>query len=142
MTLSLRDFLAKRGWQILSIHFPGAQGGLSVSGHGKTRGWVPDLLALKCYTLLTVESKAHYTSSDIDKLDEMLADQKIVRKLKLKLSLKEGTVCQKAIAFHALSFEQSDVPSNFVVFVAKDRSEISTYFGPKVKDSVKNAFKS
>jgi hypothetical protein len=131
-----------RGWQILSVHFPGAQGGLSVSAYGKTRGWVPDLLALKCYTLLTVESKAHYTSSDVDKLDEMLSDQKIVRKLKLKLNLTEGTICQKAIAFHALSFEQNDVPSDFVVFVTKDKSEISTYFGQRVTDSIKNAFKS
>ena len=127
-----------RGWQVLSIHFPGAQGGLSISVHGKTRRWVPDLLALKENTLLTVESKADYSSGDVAKLDEILGDKKIVQKLKLKLGLTEDTVCQKAIAFHAISFEETDVPLNFVVFVTLNRNEVSTMFGRKVSDSIKS----
>jgi hypothetical protein len=68
----------------------------------------------------------------------MLRDPKIIRKLRLKLNLTEDTTFQKAIAFHALSFNQNNVPSDFIFFVAKDKNEISKYFGQRVTNSVKN----
>ena len=74
VTLELKTFLINRDWRIISVHFPGAQGGFSISVNGKSRGWVPDLIAMKNNVILTVESKPAYSSNDIKKLNRIFSD--------------------------------------------------------------------
>ncbi|MEM3874654.1 MAG: hypothetical protein QXU45_05925 [Candidatus Bathyarchaeia archaeon] len=138
ITLALRDFLLCKDWQILSIHFPGAQGGLSISVNGKSRGWVPDIIALKDRAILVVECKPKYSNADINKLNIMFKNPKFFKKIKQKLRLSSDFIFQKAIGFHAICFRQEHVPTDFVIFVVKDEATINVLFGkcvdPKIHD--------
>lgn len=142
ITLALKKLLSEKSWHILSIHFPGAQGGLSISTYGKTRGWVPDLVALKKGVLLTVESKPAYVKEDVDKLNALYEDSKVLDKLKSKLNLKEKVVCQKSIAYYVTSSNQINLPSGFVVFVVDGNSTFSVLLGEKIPPVVKSIFMS
>ena len=142
VTLELKNYLSSRKWQILSIHFPGAQGGLSISANGKSRGWVPDLIAVKNNVVLTVESKPAYSSEDIEKLKKVFIDPRYLEKLRRKLSLSPEVVFQRAIAFHSLHFDESDVPPGFVVFTVKGKSEVSIFMDTDVNGSVKAVLQS
>lgn len=137
VTLALKDFLSNRDWKIISVHFPGAQGGLSISINGKSRGMVPDLIALKNNVVLIVESKPAYSSEDVDKLNKMFDDPRYFRKLKRKVRLPIGLVFQRAKAFHSFCFSQSDVPPGFVVFTVKEKNEVLVFLDTDVSSSVK-----
>jgi len=140
VTLALKSFLTNRNWKIISVHFPGAQGGLSISINGKSRGVVPDLIAIKDNVVLIVESKATYSPSDVDKLNEMFSEPRYFRKLERKVSLPTGLGFQRAIAFHSLHFDESNVPSGFVVFIVKGKSKVSIFVNTDVSNSVKDVF--
>ena len=137
ITLALKTFLLGRGWNILSIHFPGAQGGLSISTYGKTRGWVPDLVALKQETLLTVESKPRYFPKDVEKLNALYDDTKVIVKLKSKLNLRSNIVCQKAIAYHSWTQSKVKIPLGFVVFIADNEKIFSLFYDDAVPESIR-----
>lgn len=142
VTLALKSFLSNRNWKIISVHFPGAQGGLSISINGKSRGVVPDLIAMKNNVVLIVESKATYSSNDVDKLNEMFNEPRYFRKLEQKLCLPTGLVFQKAIAFHSLHLEESNVPLGFVVFTVNGKSKVSIFIDTYVSKSVKAVLQS
>lgn len=137
VTLGLKNYLSQRDWQILSVHFPGAQGGLSISVNGKSRGWVPDLIARKNDVVLTVESKTTYSSGDVEKLNKMFNDPRYLRKLRRKLSLPLGIVFQRAIAFHNHYFDEGTIPCGFVVFKVREKSEVSVFLDADLCSSVK-----
>lgn len=137
VTLELKDYLSTRNWKIVSIHFPGAQGGLSISVNGKSRGWVPDLIAMKNNVVLTVESKPVYSSEDIEKLNKVFSDPRYLKKLRRKLSLSPEIVFQRAVAFHSLHFNDSDVPNGFVVFTVRRKNEVSIFLDTDVDSLVK-----
>jgi hypothetical protein len=138
ITLALKRFLSERGWNILSVHFPGAQGGLSISTYGKTRGWVPDLLALKQEILLTVESKPRYFPKDVEKLNALYNDEKVIAKLMSKLNLGPKIICQKSIAYYSSSPKKARIPSGFVVFVADNEKNFSPFYDDKVPKPVRD----
>ena len=138
ITLALKAFLLNRNWRIISVHFPGAQGGLSISVNGKSRGWVPDLIAMKNNVILTVESKPAYSSNDIKKLNRIFSDPRYLEKLRDKLNLPHGLVFQRAITFHSLHFEEKDVPAGFVVFTVKGKDEVLILFDPNINSPVKD----
>lgn len=142
ITLALLNFLSQANWQILSVNFPGAQGGLSISTYGKTRGWVPDLVALKRGILLTVESKPSYFPKDVKKLSALYNDEKVIAKLRSKLDLGIEILCQKSIVYHYSSLNKIKVPSSFVVFVVDDKMKLSFFFGEPIPDQVKLVIKS
>jgi hypothetical protein len=135
VTLALKAFLSRKGWKIMSVHYPGAQGGLSVSMDGKTRGIVPDLIAMKDDVILIVESKSSFSSSDVNKLNNVFRDSRFFEKLRKKLCLPSGLLYQKAIAFHSFDFEIRDIPSGFVVFVVKGEKEVMVFVDKSV-DSI------
>lgn len=137
VTLTLKDNLSKRNWRILSVHFPGAQGGLSIS-IGKSKRIVPDLLAMKEKVVLIIESKPGYFPNDVEKLNEMFDNPEYFRILERKLSLPKSLVYQKAIAFHSQNFDESDIPSGFIVFVVEKKGEVKTYLNNNVCSLVKN----
>lgn len=135
ITLALKVFLSERGWKILSTHFPGAQGGLSISTYGKTRGWVPDLIALKQGTLLTIETKPRYFPKDVEKLNTLYSDAKVIAKLKSKLKLRPEIVCQKSIAYS--SEKKPKTPEGFVVFISDNKKNFSFFCDDVVPESVR-----
>jgi hypothetical protein len=137
VTLALQDFLLSRGWQILSIHFPGAQGGFSISINGKSRGWVPDLIAMKNKALIVVECKPKYSSADVNKLNIMFSDPNFFKKFKQKLGLSSDFIFQKAIGFHASHFCRENIPRDFVIFLVKDRSNIEVLFGDQIGSTIR-----
>lgn len=141
ITLAVRDYLVVGGWQILSIHFPGAQGGLSISVSGKSKRWVPDLIASKDKIVLVGESKPRYSLKDVDKLNKMFNDPRFIEKLRSKLNFPSGSIFQKAIAFHSSSFDQNRVPQGFVLFLVKGKDDVYTFFTNSVIDSVATALK-
>ena len=141
ITLAVRDYLVVRDWQILSIHFPGAQGGLSISVDGKSKRWVPDLVASKDKIVLINESKRRYSLKDIDKLNNMFNEPRFIGKLRSKLNFPSGSILQKAIAFHSTSFDQNRVPQGFVVFLVKKKDDVNTLLGNGLIDLVAVAFK-
>jgi len=121
ITLTLRDFLLSKGWQILSVHFPGAQGGFSISVNGKSRSWVPDIIASKNSVVIIVECKPKYSRGDVDKLNIMFSNPKIFKKFKQKLGLTSDFVFQKAIGFQAAHFDQENIPNDFIIFLVKEK---------------------
>ena len=139
VTLALKAFLSRKGWKIISVHYPGAQGGLSVSIDGKTRGIVPDLIAMKDNVVLIVESKSSFSSSDVNKLNNAFRDSRFIEKLQKKLSLPSGILYQKAITFHSIGFNISNIPSGFVVFVVKGEKEVLVFVDKGVDNIVKDA---
>lgn len=141
ITLAVRDFLIVGGWQILSIHFPGAQGGLSISVSGKSKRWVPDLIASKDKIVLVGESKPRYSLKDVHKLNEMFNDPRFIEKLRSKLNLPSESIFQKAIAFHSSNFDQNRVPQGFVVFLVKGKDDVNTLLGNGLIDLVAVALK-
>ena len=138
ITLALKTFLSKREWTIVSVHFPGAQGGLSISTYGKTRGWVPDLVAVKHGILLTVESKPRYFPKDVDKLNALYDDEKVILKLKSKLNLGSKIFCQKSIAYYSPTQNKTKIPTGFVVFIADNEKNFSFFCDDSVPESVKD----
>lgn len=142
VTLSLKAFLLRKGWEIISVHYPGAQGGLSVSVDGKTRGIVPDIIARKDNVVLIVESKSSFSPNDVNKLNSVFHDSRFFEKLQKKLGLPSDLLYQKAITFHSLSFNISNVPFGFVVFVVKGKKEVMVFVDKSVDSMVKTAFES
>ena len=117
ITLALKTFLSKREWTIVSVHFPGAQGGLSISTYGKTRGWVP---------------------KDVDKLNALYDDEKVILKLKSKLNLGSKIFCQKSIAYYSPTQNKTKIPTGFVVFIADNEKNFSFFCDDSVPESVKD----
>jgi hypothetical protein len=136
ITLALRDYLLVRGWQILSIHFPGAQGGLSISVSGKLKRWVPDIIAYKNKIVLVGESKPRFSHKDVDKLNRMFNDPQFIEKLRSKFNFSAESIFQQIIAFHSSTFDQNQVPYGFIVFLVKGKDEAQALIGNGVIDSV------
>lgn len=136
ITLALRDFLLSKGWHILSVHFPGAHGGFSISVSGKSRGWVPDIIALKNRALIMIECKPKYSNADVNKLNAMFSNPQIFEKFKQKLGLSGDFVFQKAIGFQAIHFCREDIPNDFIIFLVKDKNNIEVLFGEHINSTV------
>lgn len=141
ITLAVKDYLVVRGWRILSIHFPGAQGGLSVSVSGKSKRWVPDLIASKDKIVVVNESKPRYSLKDVDKLNEMFNNPRFIEALRNKFNLPSESIFQKAVAFHSCCFDQNRVPQSFVLFLVKGKDDVYSFFANDVIDSVTSALK-
>lgn len=137
VTLELRKYLEEDGWKIESTHFPGAQGGMSISVDGKTRGWVPDLVAVKNDVVLTIESKPDYSQPDVNKLNRIFKDERYLEKLRKKLDFSSDVLIQRAIVFYSLNSQTKKVPNDFVVFVVGGKNEVSIYLDDRLQEIVK-----
>ncbi len=74
ITKCILNFLAKKGWRVLSFDFPQSGTGISLkvnnSHNEKNRGSVtPDVIAIKSNILLILENKSDFSKKDLDKLE-------------------------------------------------------------------------
>lgn len=68
ITNRVAQHLKSRGWEIRSLHYPGAQGGLALRRRSRRRV-IPDIIATKeGVGVLVVESKSAFSAADAAKV--------------------------------------------------------------------------
>lgn len=78
VTRDVAAWLADLNWKVLSVHFPGTQGGLRIDPSdpvSKSAGSiVPDIVAVRIGCLLLAESKPEFCLADVEKLLGLTSD--------------------------------------------------------------------
>lgn len=86
VTRDVAAWLADLSWEVLSVHFPGTQGGLrirpDVQGVKSTGAIVPDVVAVRMGYLLLCESKPEFYLADAHKLLTVTADARYAESLR------------------------------------------------------------
>jgi len=142
VTRLLKNFLEKKNWEILSVHYPGSQAGVFIVLNEKPRRTiVPDIIAMKGNTILIVECKLKFSKQDVKKLNEVFKDSNNLTKISKKLGIKRSIEIsfQKALAFHNKRNFDIKKLSDFIVFII-NFDKVVTYYGDKINEQVRKLF--
>lgn len=86
VTRDVAAWLDRLGWQVLSVHFPGTQGGLRIhpsdTASRSAGSIVPDIVAVRIGHLLLAESKPEFCLADAEKLLAVTSDDRYVESLR------------------------------------------------------------
>lgn len=122
VTEAVVRYLARNGWRMHSVHFPGAQGGIrlrlpSAAGTRSKDVIVPDIIASKRGVFLIVESKPRFSKRDALKVRAAASPAcipSLVRAFRLR---SPPRLLLPGIAFAGEPPSEPSVPAGLLVFV-------------------------
>jgi len=134
ITQRIASFLRRKQWEILAIHYPGSQAGLSLRCGSreevfKRRRVIPDFIAKKNNLVLIGESKVVWSDKDARKLRSLKSDTLFKRDLVIKALLDfdclNDYVIQPAIACSIMDQQKTiDFPDLVIFKVLSNRTFI------------------
>jgi len=94
ITLRVGRYLKRKGWHILALHYPGAQGGLAIhsvlrKGRGSGGSLILDFVARKGRSIILGESKARFSEADARKLAALIFSPAYAPSLASQLGVKD-----------------------------------------------------
>jgi hypothetical protein len=131
VTKAVWAFLKAEGWDILSLHYPGAGGGLYFHPNGRvTKGargaMVVDIVARKTGYLLLVESKVRFDHHDVGKLVKLTTNSGYRQSLLAVYGTVEESppTFLRGLALGQVNLNRLHLPGDFLVFCHSQPVEV------------------
>jgi len=131
VTKAVWAFLRTEGWDILSLHYPGASGGLYFHPNGRvTKGargaLVVDIVARKRDYLLLVESKVRFDRHDVEKLIKLTTNSGYRQGLLTIYGTleKASPIFLRGLGLGTANLNRLCLPGDFLVFCYSQPVEI------------------
>jgi len=124
ITEAVAQWLEERDWEIIATHHPGTQGGFRLKGDAnKGEGdIIPDVVAVRGWTVLAVESKPTFDKSDLHKVVRIAEDCGYRSELEALIANRHLSEADsaKVVVLVGLAFSgpiPSDIPHSIIVFL-------------------------